>query len=149
MRVKTSASRPEMFSAIMMTWMLAAVSCAALPFLHAMPRLQAAGHVAPLLGALAIGVAAGIPLSLASRHLCGLGASTRNVWGVTKREAALFGVLGWGVPVGLVFALHEFLTSASAIVAIPSVVIWPLGGIVFGLAMRWFARRGQGENEKT
>jgi hypothetical protein len=149
MRENTSVSKPEMFLAITTTWMLAAVSCTALPFLHAVPGLQAAGQVVPLLGALALGIAAGVPLSLTSRYLCGLGATTRNVWGVSKKEAALFGVLGWGIPVGLVFALHEFLMSASAIVAISSVVVWPLGGVAFGLAMRWFARRGQRENENS
>ena len=141
---KTMDSKPEMFLGITTTWMLAAVSCAALPFLYAVPSLQAAGHGAPLVAALAIGVAAGVPLSLASRHLCGFRASSKNVLGsVTKREAALFGIAAWGVPVELVFALHEFLASANAIVVLPSAVIWPLAGIVFGLAMRWFARRDQ------
>ena len=143
MRQNALDFKPEMFSAIMTTWMLAAVSCAALPFLHAVPRLQTAGQLTTLLVALAIGVAAGVPLSVASRQLCHLGARTKHSWGsFAPREAALLGVVGWGLPVGLIFALHEFLASSSALVVLPSLAIWPFAGVAFGLAMRWLARRG-------
>jgi hypothetical protein len=132
----------DMFAAITTTWMLAAVTCAALPFLHAVPQLQAFGQLAILLTALGIGVAVAVPLSLAARHLCDLGAHTKNSWALfAPREAAFLGIIGWGVPVGLIFALQEFLASSNVVVVIPSLVIWPVGGVAFGLLMQWFGRR--------
>jgi hypothetical protein len=94
MRQNAADVKPEMFSAIMTTWMLAAVSC-------------------------------------------------------TTREAALLGVVGWGVPVGLILALHEFLASSSALVVLPSLALWPFAGVAFGLAMRWLARRGHEDSRQA
>lgn len=134
--------KSEMLSATLTTWMFAALSCAALPFLHAVPSLQTAGQFVPLIVALVIGAAVSVPLSLAARRLFDLGSPVKNAWGsLTPREAALSGVLCWGVPVGLVLVLNEFLGSSDLFVAIPGLVIWPLAGIAFGLAMRWMARR--------
>lgn len=134
--------KSEMLSAIATTWMLAALSCAALPFLHAAPRLQAAGQMVPLLVALVIGAAVAVPLTLAVRRLCDLGSTTKNSWGLfSPRQAAFLGVVGWGIPVGLIFSLNEFLQSSDWFVAIPGLIIFPLAGIAFGLAMRWLVRR--------
>lgn len=135
----------EMLSAVVTTWMLAAVSCAALPFVWAVPRLQAAGELTPLLAALLIGAAVSVPLSLAARRLADLGhpPEKKNWWGtIAPGQAALFGAIGWGVPVGLIFSLNEFLGSSDVFVVIPGLAIWPLAGIAFGLTMRWITRRG-------
>ena len=143
MRQKTSEldPKPQMFLAVTTTWMLSAVACAALPFVHALPRLKAAGQIAPLLVSLVIGAAVAVPLSLAARCVCGLGSDGGSWSSFAPRSAAVLGTIGWGVPVGLMFALNEFLTSSSVFVALPAVVIWPLGGIVFGLTMRKLGHR--------
>ena len=140
-------AKPEMLSAITMVWMLAAVACAALLFLHAVPALQSAGAFGgflSLLIAFILGFAAAIPLSVAARRLCGLESPIAVTWGsLTPGSAALSGIIAWGLPVGLMFALDEFLRSRNWLVVIPNAVIWPLAGAAFGLVMRWFAVRGE------
>lgn len=133
--------KSEMLSAVTTLWILAALSCTALPFLHAVPWLREASPFAPLIAALAVGFAVGLPVSFAVRRLCGVG-SPRVSWGLlAPREAALFGIFTWGVPFGLIFVLNEFLGSSDLFVAIPGIVLWPLAGIAFGLTMRWFSQR--------
>jgi hypothetical protein len=92
--------------------MYAAISCAALPSLNALSNLKSVGSFAPLFAALIVGALVGVPLSIAVHRLCGLSSSKNetNVWGIlTAREAALFGIISWGVPVGLMFIVNEFL----------------------------------------
>jgi hypothetical protein len=133
------------------TWMYAAVSCAALPFCYAVPQLKAMGGTVPLLAALVVGALVSIPLSLIVRRMSGFSVPEKNVWSLlTAREAAAFGVMSWGVPVGLMFVVNEFLDRADPIAVIPAVVIWPLAGIAFGLLARWLAqRRGARELQKV
>jgi hypothetical protein len=140
----------EMLSAIATTWMICGISCAALPFMHAVPALQVGGgfgDFVPFFAALIVGLAAGVPLSVAARRLCDVGAPTNNMWtSVTRRSAAFFGILGWGLPVGLFFVLDDFLRSKNLFVVVPNAVIWPAAGIAFGLAMRWLALRREGKS---
>ena len=73
----------EMLSSIMTPWMMVAVICAALPFLHAARGLQTTewfGGFLPLFIALIIGIAAGVSLTAAARRLCGLTGSWRFSW---------------------------------------------------------------------
>jgi hypothetical protein len=145
--------KPEMLVAIATTWMIAAVACAAMPFLYAVPRLQAAGQFAPLLVALLLGLAVGGLFGSAAYRLCDLGPSTKqaktNAWGsLTFGSAAFLGIIGWGAPVGLIYAVSEFLKSSDPFVVIPVLIIWPLGGMAFGLMMRWFGQmRGSDSQE--
>jgi len=136
--------KSAMLSAILSAWMFAAVSCAAMPFVHAVPSLKGGtGNFRPLLAAIVIGAAASVPLSFVVRRLCDLGAPTKNAWGsFAPREAAFFGIIGWGIPLGLMFAVNEFLASSQFTVLVPAFIIWPLAGIAFGLLMRWMVRRG-------
>jgi hypothetical protein len=131
-------------------WMYAAVSCAALPFLHALPQLKGIGQMAPLIAALAVGALVAVPLSLLASRLSGFAApgSDKNIWGaLTAREAMLYGIVTWGAPVGLMFVVNEFLLSSNPVAAIPQVILWPASGMAFGLLMRWQAqRRGAGQN---
>src|SRR5262245_26433434 len=135
--------KSAILSAIVSAWMFAAVSCAALPFVHAVPSLKGGtGNFTPLLAAIAIGAAASIPLGLVVGRLCDLGAPAKNAWGAfTQREAALSGIIVWGMPLGLMFAVNEFLVSSQFVVLVPACIIWPLTGIAFGLLMRSLARR--------
>jgi hypothetical protein len=130
-----------MLSVIVSVWMLAAVSAGALPFVHAIPWLKAAGNFMPLLAALAIGVAVSVPLSLAARRLCDLGKPQKISWRFSRQEAVLFGIIGWGLPVGLLFAENEFLASSNFFVLISAITVWPLAGMAFGLLARWSAQR--------
>jgi hypothetical protein len=140
--------KSTMLAAIVSVWMLAAVSGAALPFMHAIPWLKAAGNFIPLFAALAIGVAVSIPLGLVVRRLCDLGNAPKISWkSLSRREAVLFGIIGWGVPVGLVFAENEFLTSSQLFVWVPAIIIWPLAGSAFGLVARWFGQRGDRDSQ--
>ena len=134
--------QPGMLSSIMTAWMLAAISCAALPFLHAVRDLRSAGGFLPLFIALIIGLVAAVPLSVAARRLCGFDTAGRFSWtSLTAGSAALSGIIGWGLPVGLMFALDEFLRSRNWFVVVPNAIIWPLTGAGFGLVMRWLAQR--------
>jgi hypothetical protein len=135
----------EMLSTLTTTWMIFAISCTALPFLHAVPWLQAGGtfgDFGPFFAALIVGLAAGVPLSIAARRLCNVGPPTNNVWAIlTRGSAAFFGIVGWGLPVGLAFTLDEFLRTKNLFVVLPNAIIWPVAGLAFGLAMRWLALR--------
>jgi hypothetical protein len=131
---------PETLSSIMTPWMMVAATCAALPFLHAAPGLQTTewfGGFLPLFIALVIGIAAGIPLTAAARRLSGFTGSWRLAWeSLTASSAALCGIIAWGLPVGLMFAVDDFLRSRNW-TTLTGVVIWPLAGAAFGLVMRW------------
>jgi len=133
------SQKPNMLIACLGIWMYAAVSCAALPFLHALPQLKSIGPMAPLIAALIIGALVGVPLSIVVRRLSGFSSprSEKNVWAaLTAREAVLYGIITWGVPLGLMFVVNDFLASSD-----PELIIWPATGIVFGLMLRWQARR--------
>jgi hypothetical protein len=136
----------EMLSSIMTSWIMAAVICAALPFLYAAPSLQTKewfGGFLPLFIALIIGVVAGISLTAAARRLCGLTGSWRFSWdSLTASSAALSGIIVWGLPVGLMFAVDDFVRSRNWS-ALIGAVIWPLAGAAFGLVMRWLGRKSQ------
>ena len=135
------APKSRMLLAMTTTWMLAAVTCAALPFLYAVPQLKSMGQYMPLIVALVVGAAAAFPLSFVARRLCDLGSSPKISWAsFSAGQAGAFGVIGWGVPMGLMFAVNEFMKASELWVVIPAVVIWPVAGVAFGLTMRWFAR---------
>lgn len=141
--------KSAMLSAIVSTWMFAATSCTALPFVYAVPSLRGGtGNIIPLLAAMVIGAAVSVPLSLVVRRLCDLAAPTKSTWGsFGQREAAFFGIIAWGLPLGLMFAVNEFLASSRFSVLAPAFIIWPLAGIAFGLVMRWLARRGDRDSK--
>jgi hypothetical protein len=128
----------EMLSSILTTWIMTAVICAALPFLRAAQSVQTAlDGFLPLLIALAIGIVAGVALTSLTRRLCGLEGSWRFDWErMTAGSAALAGIIVWGLPLGLVFAVDDFLSAASWS-ALIDLLIWPAMGAVFGPAMRW------------
>src|SRR5262245_34115462 len=141
------SQKPEMLSSIMTPWMMAAVTCAALPFLHGARGLQTTewfGGFLPLFIALIIGIAAGVPLTAIARRLCGFAGSWRFPWeSLTASSAVLSGIIVWGLPIGLMFAVDEFLRSKNWAALIPMTVIWPLVGAAFGLIMRWLARKNE------
>jgi hypothetical protein len=141
------SQKPEMLSSIMTPWMMVAATCAALPFLHAARGLQTTewfGGFLPLFIALVVGIAAGVSLTAAARRLCGLAGSWQFSWAsLTASSAALTGIIVWGLPVGLMLAVDEFLRSGNWTALIGAVVFWPLAGAAFGLAMRWLAPRSQ------
>lgn len=137
------SQKPEMLSSIMTPWMMVAVICATLPFLHGARGLQTTewfGGFLPLLIALIIGIAAGISLTAAARRLCGFAGSWRFSWeSLTASSAALSGIFVWGLPVGLILTVDEFLRSRNWTALIGAVIFWPLAGAAFGLVMRWLA----------
>jgi len=136
------SQKPSMLIACLGIWMYAAVTCAALPFLHALPQLKSIGPMAPLIAALIIGAVVGVPLSIVVRRLSGFSAPEKNVWAVlTAREAVFFGIICWGMPLGLMFIVNDFLASSDVFVAVPQLIIWPVTGIAFGLMLRWQAQR--------
>jgi hypothetical protein len=128
-------------------WMYAAITCAALPFFYAVPQLKSVGSMAPLIAALIVGALVSVPLSLAVRRLSGFNTPQKNVWAtLTAREAVFFGIMCWGLPLGLMFALNEFLETSNPFTIVASVVVWPASGVAFGLLARWLGqRRGVGE----
>lgn len=137
------SQKSEMLSSVMTPWMIVAVTCASLPFLHAVRSLQTTewlGGSLPLFIATVIGIAAGISLTAAARRLCGFSGSWRFSWqSLTPSAAALSGIFVWGLPIGLTLAVDEFLRSKSWTALIGAVIFWPLAGVVFGLMMRWLA----------
>lgn len=134
--------KASLLVASMSAWMYAAVSCAALPFCYAVPQLMTAGGMAPLIAALVVGALVSVPLSIVMRRLSGFATPEKNVWAtLTTREAIVFGVVSWGVPVGLMFVVNEFLERADPIAVVPAVITWPLADIAFGLLSRWLAQR--------
>ncbi len=51
------------------------------------------------------------------------------------------------MPVGLMFAVNEFLEYSSPFAIVSAIIIWPVSGIAFGLLARWQAqRRGGSQN---
>ncbi len=76
------SQKSSMLVACLGVWMYAAVSCAALPFLFAVPQLKAVGSMAPLIAALVIGALVGVPLSIVVRRLSGFSAPKENVWAI-------------------------------------------------------------------
>jgi hypothetical protein len=142
------SQKPELLSSFMTPWMMVAVVCAALPFLHAVPGLQTPawfGGFLPLFIALIIGIAGGVSLTAVARRLCGFTGSWRFSWeSLTAGSAALSGIFVWGLPVGLMLTVDEFLRSRSWATLIGAVVFWPLVGAAFGLVMRWLAPKSEG-----
>jgi len=139
------SQKSSMLIACLGSWMYAAVTCAALPFLHALPQLNSIGPMAPLIAALVIGALVGVPLSIVVRRLSGFSAPEKNVWGaLTVREAVLYGIIAWGMPIGLMFVVNEFLQSSDPLAVVSAAIIWPVSGVAFGLLARWQAQRRSG-----
>lgn len=138
----TMSPKASMLVAGLGAWMYAATACAALPFLYAIPQLKGAGSMAPLIAALSLGAVVCIPLSISARRMSGLPAPEKNMWAMlTAGEAVFFGVICWGMPLGLMFATDEFLQSADAFAVVPEAITWLLTGVAFGLVARWQAQR--------
>ena len=120
------SQKPEMLSSIMTPWMMVAVICAALPFLHAARGLQTTEWFSgflPLFIALIIGIAASVSLTAAARRLCGFTGSWRFSWeSLTASSAALSGIIVWGLPIGLMLAVDEFLRSRNWTALIGAVI---------------------------
>jgi len=134
--------KSNMLVASLSIWMYAAVMCAALPFLYAVPQLKTVGSMAPLIAALIVGALVSVPLSIAVHRMSGFDAPKGNVWAMlTAREAVFFGIMCWGLPLGLMFALNEFLETSNPFTVVTSVIVWPASGIAFGLLARWLGRR--------
>jgi hypothetical protein len=135
--------KSEMRLAILAIWIFIAVSCAALPFLYAIPALThgSRADLMPFLLAILIGLVACIALSAVLRQLLGVEPPSRDLWkSFSPGGAAAFGVAAWGLPVGLVFTLDDFLRYKSFSGLASNAVIWPLAGVGFGLLMRWMAQ---------
>ena len=134
--------KSSMLVASLSIWMYAAITCAALPFLYAVPQLKALGSMAPLIAALIVGALVGVPLSNVVCRMTGFNTRQKNVWAMlTAREAVVFGIICWGIPLGLMFAVNEFLKSSDAGAVVTSAVIWPVSGVAFGLLARWLGQR--------
>ena len=55
-----------------------------------------------------------------------------------------FGILGWGIPTAILFALVQSYRLGSdgfLFQLIPALIIFPLGGILFGRLMWWLMER--------
>jgi hypothetical protein len=142
--------KSEMRLTTMAVWIFVAVSCAALPFLHAVPALTrgSSGDLWPLLLAVLIGLVACIALSVINRQVLGAEPPSPDIWAsLSPGAAALFGLASWGVPVGLLFTVDNFLRSKSFSVLTSSAVIWPLAGLAFGLVMRWTSQWGKKKSQ--
>lgn len=138
------SQRISMLFACLGIWMYAAVACAALPFLHAAPQLKSIGPMAPLIAALIIGALVSVSLSIIVRRLSGFGSprSEKSSWAaLTTQEAVFFGIVCWGLPMGLMFVVNEFLEYSNPFAVVPAAVVWPVSGIAFGLMARWQAQR--------
>jgi hypothetical protein len=53
---------------------------------------------------------------------------------LSASSAALSGIIVWALPIGLMFAVDEFLRSKNWAALVP-MVNWPLAGAAFGLLM--------------
>ncbi len=137
--------KSNMLVASLSIWMYAAITCAALPFLYAVPQLKTVGSMAPLIAALIVGALVGVPLSILVRRLSGFSAPQGNVWAMlTAREAVFFGIMCWGIPLGLMFAVNEFLEHSDPFAVVTSAIVWPASGVAFGLLARWRGQRRSG-----
>ena len=142
--------KSEIRLTILAIWIFVAVSCAALPFLHAIPALTrgSLADLMPFLLAALIGLVACIALSAVTRQLLGAEPPSPDLWAsFSPIAAAAFGVTSWGMPVGLLFTLDNFLRSKSFFVLASSAVIWPLAGVAYGLWMRWMSQRGKKKSQ--
>jgi len=136
------AARYDVYPSILAGWALAAVACAALPFLRGWPWLRGLGDMGPLLTAIILGGIVSAAVTLLARRLAGSYTASQNLYAVMDRNsAALLGVLGWGIPVGLMFSLQIFLETGEWLTVLPNILLWLLGGAAFGLLMRWMATR--------
>lgn len=136
------APKSSMLVASLSVWMYAAIACAALPFFYALPQLKDLGSMAPLIAALVVGALVSVPLSLVVRRMSGFDAPDKNLWGAfSAREAMFFGVVCWGMPVGLMFVVNEFLEHSNPFALVSAVIVWPTAGVAFGLLARWLAQR--------
>lgn len=136
--------RRGMLLALIYAWTLALVASTALPLTHSLMFLQELGGFAPFFAALIVGIAAALLAVIAARRLFGMNAPTGNFWAAFSRSsAALLGILGYGLPVGLLVTLEMFLQYGNPATFISGIVVWLLGGITFGLLMRWQATRGK------
>ena len=134
--------KSNMLIASLGIWMYAAITCAALPFFYAVPQLKSMGSMAPLIAALIVGALVGVPLSIVVRRMTGFSAPQKNVWAMlTAREAIIFGIICWGLPLGLMFAVNEFLEYANPFAVVTSAIVWPVSGVAFGLLARWLGQR--------
>ncbi len=143
------SQKPSILIACLGIWMYAAVTCAALPFLHALPQLKSIGSMAPLIAALVLGALVGVPLSIVVRRMSGFSSprTDKNVWAaLTALEAALYGIIAWGMPLGLMFIVNDFLGSPDIFAAVPELIIWLATGIAFGLMLRWQSKRRVGQD---
>jgi hypothetical protein len=64
-----------------------------------------------------------------------------------KQFVLRFGVLAWGVPTGILFALREtqdFGWSTFPLQLLLAMMIFPLAGVVWGRAMWWLMERLHG-----
>ena len=64
---------------------------------------------------------------------------------LTRSQYVLrFGVLGWGIPTAILFALIQSYRLGSdgfLFQLIPALIIFPLGGILFGRIMWWMMEK--------
>lgn len=127
----------SILSAIAFGWIFAAVSCAALSFLHAVPQLKSPQDIGPLFFATIIGLAVSFALTVLIRRLCSAGPRDPNEWkSLGTGEAALVGVMSFGLPLGLLYSLSMFLYKSDFLWAVPYAILFPLVGVFNGIMMR-------------
>ena len=135
-------AKSTMFSALAPIWIITAIVCATLPIFHSVLGSE---PMRALVAALVLGGVVGLILVLAARRLLGTGKATGDGWGsLAPGLAAAFGVFTWGLPVGLIMGLDQFLPRSNLAGFVINLVIMSLGGALFGLTMRWFAVRKLG-----
>ena len=136
------ADRHDVYPSILAGWAIAAAACTALPYLRAWPWLMGFGDMGPLFAAILIGSVVSVAVTMLARRLAGADMPSGNLYAVMdRRSAALLGLLQWGIPVGLIFSLQIVLESGAWITVLPNIVLWLLGGLAFGLLMRFLATR--------
>ena len=137
-------AKPAMLPTILFVWIWAVVTCTALALMHTVAALESLGGFAPFFAAMIVGYAVSVPMFIAIRRIFSIDKPASNIWAVLSiGPAAYLGVLSWGLPVGLVFALEWILRFKDLTIVIPGIVMWPLGGAAFGVLMRWIAIRGE------
>lgn len=124
--------------ATLATWIFAAVSCTTLTFLR---QVYEFGEFWALFVALITGLAVSFALTSLIRRMC-LDTPRTNEWAsLGTREAALLGVVSWGLPLGLLFTLNQGLNASGSLMLLIFAVYWPLLGLAFGIMMRWTSVR--------